>query len=64
MKNLQEIEQESSIKEGDTSTTITSGDIFILGEHVLLCGDSTESELVEKVLKGKQIQIILTDVPY
>lgn len=64
MKNSQEIEQESSTKEGDTSTTITSGDIFILGEHILLCGDSTKSELVEKVLKGRQIQIILTDVPY
>ena len=66
MKNSQETKQESLTNEiiiSDNSS-IASGNIFILGDHILLCGDCTESELVKKTLKGRKIELILTDVPY
>lgn len=66
MKNSQETKQESLTNEGIISndSSIVSGSIFILGEHILLCWDCTESEPIEKILKGRKIELILTDVPY
>ena len=66
MKNSQETKQESLTHKEVVSndSSIVSGNIFILGEHILLCGDCTESEPIEKILKGRKIGLILTDVPY
>ena len=40
------------------------GDIFLLGKHRLMCGDSTISEDVNKLVDGNQIDMIFTDPPY
>lgn len=40
------------------------GDLYILGDHRLLCGDSTKKEDVEKVLSGKIPLLMVTDPPY
>lgn len=40
------------------------GDIWILGKHRLLCGDSTKAESYDQLLKGKKVQLVLTDPPY
>lgn len=40
------------------------GDVFILGSHRLMCGDSTKSEDLEKLVCGKKIDLLLTDPPY
>lgn len=60
MKNLQEIQQENSTKE--ISTLIW--DTFLLGEHTLLCSDSRDTKNISEVLKGKWVQLLLTDPPY
>lgn len=41
-----------------------AGDMWILGEHRLLCGDSTKPEDVERLMDGKQADLLLTDPPY
>jgi DNA modification methylase len=40
------------------------GDIFILGNHRLMCGDSTLLENVEKLMDGQKADLWLTDPPY
>ncbi|WMJ90679.1 site-specific DNA-methyltransferase [Anaerocolumna sp. MB42-C2] len=40
------------------------GDLWILGRHRLLCGDSTKSETYDKLMDGKKANLIVTDPPY
>ena len=40
------------------------GDIYLLGNHRLMCGDSTKKEDVTKLLDGKKVDMIFTDPPY
>jgi len=41
-----------------------TGDLWILGEHRLLCGDSTKPEDVERLMGGEKAWIMATDPPY
>ena len=40
------------------------GDIYILGNHRLMCGDSTSIDAVEKLMDGTAVDLIFTDPPY
>lgn len=40
------------------------GDLWLLGKHRLVCGDSTIPETYEKLMDGKKANMILTDLPY
>src|SRR3989339_740483 len=40
------------------------GDIYLLGNHRVMCGDSTKKQDVEKLLDGQKIDMIFTDPPY
>lgn len=40
------------------------GDVYALGGHRLVCGDSTDSETVKRLMGGKKADTILTDPPY
>lgn len=43
---------------------VNQGDIYILGNHKLLCGDSTDSHTVSKLFESKGANMVLTDPPY
>jgi DNA modification methylase len=41
-----------------------SGDVYDLGQHKLICGDSTDPEVYKKLLGGEKARLIFTDPPY
>lgn len=49
----------------EQAETITQpGDLWLLGDHRLLCGDSTKAEDVARVMDGKVADLLLSDPPY
>ena len=48
----------------DVPTKAKLGDLFILGNHRLLCGDSTEQATVERLMNGEKADMVFTDPPY
>lgn len=41
-----------------------SGDVWLLGNHRLICGDSTKAETYEVLMDGKKANLVVTDPPY
>jgi DNA modification methylase len=50
--------------ESKPSVSINPGDIFVLGEHRLACGDAKNKALVDRLIDTSSIDLILTDPPY
>ena len=40
------------------------GDVWLLGPHRLVCGDSTDPAMVDLLMEGKKANLVLTDPPY
>lgn len=62
--------QEGEVKEDDADLTppenpvSEQGDIWLLGKHRLICGDSTKAETYENLMNGKKANLVVTDPPY
>jgi DNA modification methylase len=59
----------ASIQDGETPeppevATTQRGDVWILGRHRLLCGDSSSSEDLDRLLDGAPVHLVNTDPPY
>lgn len=55
---------EDEIPEPPKQPATRRGDLWLLGEHRLLCGDSTNAEDVTRVMDGKRAALFATDPPY
>lgn len=52
------------IIEGIEEFKTKKGDIWALGNHRLICGDSTDKETLQRLMNGVQVDLLLTDPPY
>lgn len=65
-ENIIEAEPEEDNYEipDEINTNIVIGDLFEIGEHRLLCGDSTQVDTWQKVMGDKLCDMVMTDPPY
>lgn len=47
----------------DVEPRTNKGDIWVLGEHRLMCGDSTKASMIQELLSGEKVDLYITDPP-
>jgi hypothetical protein len=52
------------VPEAPVNPVTVLGDVWVLGKHRIICGDSTDAETVARVLNGVEPHLMVTDPPY
>ena len=56
--------EEDEVPEVPVDAITKPGDLWLLGEHRLLCGDSTSEADVSRLMNGEKADMVFTDPPY
>lgn len=59
-----DISEDEIESEGDSVSLVEYGDIYQLGRHRLMCGDSTSAGDMKELVNGEKIDLYVTDPPY
>lgn len=59
-----DISEDEIESEGDSVSSVEYGDIYQLGRHRLMCGDSTSAGDMKELVNGEKIDLYVTDPPY
>lgn len=52
------------VQEIEDNCITVDGDLWIMGNHRLMCGDSTSINMAERLMNGKKAHMVFTDPPY
>lgn len=63
-EQLEGLTDEDAVPEVPETPVTVEGDIWVLGRHRLMCGDSTSIDAVNKLMDGRSVDLIFTDPPY
>ena len=64
-ENLQSVVvQEDEAPEPQEEPRAKVGDLYLLGNHRLICGDSTDPVVIDRLMDGVKAELLLTDPPY
>lgn len=63
-EEVEGLTDEDQVPEPPEEPVTVEGDLWLLGDHRLLCGDSTKLEVVERLMDGKKADMVFTDPPY
>jgi DNA modification methylase len=63
-KTEEGLTDEDDVPEVPVDPTTKMGDVWLLGKHRVMCGDSTSIDAVNKLMKGKKADLVFTDPPY
>lgn len=55
---------EDAVPEVPEQPVTVEGDVWLLGRHRLMCGDSTSIDAVDKLMSGQKADMVFTDPPY
>jgi len=63
-EQIEGLTDEDEVPEAPETPTTVLGDIWLLGNHRLMCGDSTSIDAVERLMAGKRADFCFTSPPY
>lgn len=62
--DIHEVEEDEFDEEPPEEPNAKYGEIYQLGRHRLMCGDSTKQKDVDKLMNGNKVDLFITDPPY
>jgi DNA modification methylase len=63
-EQIEDLTDEDAVPDTPIEPKTKLGDIYQLGNHRLMCGDSTSIDAIEKLMNGNSVDLVFTDPPY
>lgn len=64
LEQTEGLTDEDAVPDAPEQPVTVEGDVWLLGRHRLMCGDSTSIDAVERLMDGRKVDLVFTDPPY